>query len=80
MLENPDCLRKLIAVTGAKSTDLVNQEGVENLCAKCDRFAREWAPVADKLWKENKHPNPKTQYYRDTPEAKTEKPDDIVTQ
>jgi MoaA/NifB/PqqE/SkfB family radical SAM enzyme len=80
MLENPDCLRKLIAVTGAKSTDLVNQEGVENLCAKCDKFAREWAPVADKLWRENKHPNPKTQYYRDTPEAKTEKPDDIVTQ
>ena len=80
MLENPDCLRKLIAVTGAKSTDLVNQEGVENLCAKCDKFAREWAPVADKLWKENKHPDPKTQYYRDTAEAMKEKLDDIVTQ
>ena len=78
LLENPDCLRKIVAVTGAKSTDLVNQEGVEHLCAKCDRFAAEWAPVAQKLWDENKHPNPKTQYYRDTAEAMTEKVNDLV--
>lgn len=78
LLENPDCLRKIIAVTGAKSTDLVNQEGVEHLCAKCDKFAAEWAPVAQKLWDENKHPNPKTQYYRDTAEAMTEKVNDII--
>ncbi len=78
LLENPDCLRKIVAVTGAKSTDLVNQEGVEHLCAKCDRFAAEWAPVAQKLWDENKHPNPKTQYYRDTAEAITEKVNDLV--
>ncbi len=78
MLENPDYLRKIIKVTGAKSTDLVNQEGVENLCAKCDKFSKEWQPVADKLWAENKHPNPKTQYYRDTAEAMKEKLDDLV--
>ncbi len=78
MLENPDYLRKIIKVTGAKSTDLVNQEGVENLCAKCDKFAKEWQPVADKLWAENKHPNPKTQYYRDTERAMKEKLDDLV--
>lgn len=78
MLENPDYLRKIIKVTGAKSTDLVNQEGVENLCAKCDKFAKYWQPVADKLWAENKHPNPKTQYYRDTAEAMKEKLDDLV--
>ena len=78
MLENPDCLRKIVQITGAKSTDLVNQEGVEHLCAKCDQFAKEWQPVADKLWAENKHPNPKTQYYRDTAEAMKEKLDDIV--
>lgn len=78
MLENPDYLRKIIKVTGAKSTDLVNQEGVENLCAKCDKFAKDWQPVADKLWAENKHPNPKTQYYRDTAEAMKEKLDDLV--
>ena len=78
MLENPDCLRKIIQITGAKSTDLINQEGVEHLCAKCDKFSKEWQPVADKLWAENKHPNPKTQYYRDTERAMKEKLDDIV--
>lgn len=78
LLENPDCLRKIIKMTGAKSTDLVNQEGVEHLCAKCDKFAAAWAPVAQKLWDENKHPNPKTQYYRDTAEAMTEKVEDLL--
>ena len=78
LLENPDCLRRIVEITGAKSTDLVNQEGVEHLCAKCDKFAAEWAPVAQKLWDENKHPNPKTQYYRDTSEAMTEKVNDLL--
>lgn len=78
LLENPDCLRRIVEMTGAKSTDLVNQEGVEHLCAKCDKFAAEWAPVAQKLWEENKHPNPKTQYYRDTAEAMTEKVNDLL--
>lgn len=78
LLENPDCLRRIVEITGAKSTDLVNQEGVEHLCAKCDKFAAEWAPVAQKLWDENKHPNPKTQYYKDTAEAMTEKVNDLL--
>lgn len=72
MLENPDCLRKIIAQTGAKSTNLECAETVEQLCSKCDKFAREWAPRAEEIWKTNKHPNPKTQYYRDTPEGKAE--------
>lgn len=78
MLENPDYLRKIIKQTGAKSTDLENQEGVEHLCAKCDKFAAAWKEQADKLWAENKHPNPKTQYYRDTEEAMREKLNDLV--
>ena len=87
MLENPQILRKIVGETGAKSTDLVESETVEHLCSKCDRFASEWGPhlcakcdkfaaawkeQADKLWAENKHPNPKTQYYRDTPEGRAE--------
>ena len=78
MLENPEYLRRMIKTTGAKSTDLVNQEGVEHLCAKCDKFAAAWKPQADKLWAETKHPNPKTQFYRDTEEAMKEKLDDLV--
>lgn len=72
MLENPDCLRKIVKDTGAKSTDLISPESVETLCSRCDKFAKEWAPVADELWKNNPHPNPKTQYYRDTPEGRAE--------
>lgn len=78
MLENPDYLRRIIKQTGAKSTDLENQEGVEHLCAKCDKFAAAWKEQADKLWAENEHPNPKTQYYRDTEEAMREKLNDLV--
>ena len=72
MLENPECLRKIIAQTGAKSTDLIEPESADQLCSKCDRFASAWKPVADELWNSTKHPSPKTQYYRDTPEGKSE--------
>ena len=72
MLENPDYLRKMVAQTGAKSTDLIEPETADQLCSKCDRFAAAWKPVAEELWASTKHPNPKTQYYRDTPEGKKE--------
>lgn len=65
LLENPQCLRKMIQETGAKSTDLEAPEDVETLCSRCDRFAAAWEPVADELWKSRTHPNPKTQFYRD---------------
>lgn len=50
MLENPDRLRALIEKTGAESTDMLSPESSEHLCSKCDAFAREWAPTAEKLW------------------------------
>jgi hypothetical protein len=65
MLENPHILRKIIKETGAKSTDLVCKESVDELCAKCDDFSKEWAPVAKDLWDNNKHPKTYTQYYKD---------------
>ena len=65
MLENPHILRKMINETGAKSTDLVYKESVEELCAKCDDFSKAWAPVAKELWDNNPHPKTHTQYYRD---------------
>lgn len=55
MLENPECLRAMIKESGAKSTDMIAPEDVEQLCGKCDKFAEEWAPVAEQLWKDNKH-------------------------
>ncbi len=65
MLENPHILRKIINETGAKSTDLVYKESVEELCEKCDDFSKAWAPVAKDLWENNSHPKTFTQYYKD---------------
>ena len=54
MLENPELLRDMVARTGAHSTDLQSPETVEHLCAKCDRYAKEWRPVAEELWDKDK--------------------------
>ena len=62
MLENPHILREMVKCTGACSTDHV-PETVEELCGKCDAYAAEWHPVAERLWADNPHPKPKTQYY-----------------
>lgn len=72
MLENPDYLCKIVKETGAKSTDLIDQESAEDLCAKCRKFAEEWAPVAKEVWESTPHKPSKTYYYRDTPEGKAE--------
>ncbi len=72
MLENPECLRSIIKRTGAKSTNLLEEETAEMLCSKCDKFAKEWAERAESIWNSHSHPNPKTQYYRDTEEGKAE--------
>ena len=66
MLENPEKLRAIIKETGAKSTDLIVSEDVETLCARCDEFSKAWQPVADEIWRTNKHPKTHTQYYRDS--------------
>jgi MoaA/NifB/PqqE/SkfB family radical SAM enzyme len=63
MLENPELLQKIVGATGAQSTDLGAPEAVEDLCAKCKAYAQEWKPVSARIWKDNPHPNPKTQYY-----------------
>lgn len=51
MLENPDVLPRLVKETGAKSTDLQSPESAGSLCGKCHKYAAEWAPEADRLWK-----------------------------
>ena len=50
MLENPEKLREMVKKTGAKSTDMQSPESAEHLCAKCDAYAVNWAPTAEKLW------------------------------
>lgn len=53
MLENPEKIKGMVAKSGAHSTDLQSPESVEHLCAKCERYAENWKPVADNLWKGN---------------------------
>ncbi len=65
MLENPQILRKIIKESGAKSTDLLVAEDVDELCGRCDKFAAEWAPVAQEVWESRPHKKTKTYYYRD---------------
>lgn len=50
MLENPEKLRQMVAETLVHSTDLQSPESVEHLCCKCDCYAANWTPTADKLW------------------------------
>ena len=55
MLENPEILQKLVKETGAKSTDLEAPESAEHLCGKCVEYAKNWKPVAERVWNED-HP------------------------
>ena len=52
MLENPECLRRMVTGCGAHSTDPMSPESVEHLCGKCDPYAARWAPEAETLWRE----------------------------
>ncbi len=50
MLENPEKLRRMVSESGARSTDPMSPESAEHLCAKCDRYAAQWAAAAESLW------------------------------
>ena len=50
MLENPQILRRLVKEAGASSTDYQDPEEVDHLCDKCEPYAENWTPTADRLW------------------------------
>lgn len=50
LLDNPECLPKMVQRSGAHSTDLQDPEDVEALSEKCVEAAEKWKPVADELW------------------------------
>lgn len=50
MLENPEKLREIVEKTGAHSTDPQSPETADHLCGKCDAYAANWTPTADRLW------------------------------
>lgn len=53
MLENPEALVKIVDSVKAKSTDLESPESACHLCGKCESYAKDWAPVAERLRGEN---------------------------
>ena len=72
MLENPECLKRMVESCGAHSSDHIHEESADELCRKCMNFAKEWAPEAERIWNSTEHKDTHTQYYRDTPEGKAE--------
>lgn len=72
MLENPQLLRKMVKETGAYGTNDESEESVDHLCAKCDDYAKKWAPVADEIWASQTHKPHKyenyTKLHREHPE------------
>ena len=72
MLENPDMLRAMVEATGAHQTNQESPEEVDHLCAKCDDYAREWAPVADEIWASQTH---RKATYENYTEEKREHPE-----
>lgn len=55
VLDNPGALTKLVAESGAKSTDYQAQESAQEYSDKCVERAAAWANVADELWKQSGH-------------------------
>ena len=53
MLENPQILPKLVAATGAHSTDPQAPETADTLCTRTTGYAADWTPVAEELWKQS---------------------------
>ncbi|MCD7818882.1 MAG: pyrroloquinoline quinone biosynthesis protein PqqE, partial [Lachnospiraceae bacterium] len=51
---------------GAHSTDLQAPETVEHLCGKCEDYAKDWAPYAEKIWNENHFVKKGYTNYKDT--------------
>ena len=63
MLENPQLLREMVEKTGAHQTNEEAPESAEHLCAKCDDYAKNWAPVAEEIWASQKHKRPSYENY-----------------
>lgn len=56
MFENPDVLPKMVAESGAMSTDLIEKESPEQLREKTQAAAEAWSPVADRIWNDSDDP------------------------
>lgn len=52
LLDNPHKLSMMVHNSGAKSTEMLHPEDVDELTAKCKDISEKWAVNAEKLWEE----------------------------
>ncbi|MBE6031824.1 MAG: radical SAM protein [Clostridiales bacterium] len=64
LLDNPGRLAAMVDEAGAHSTDILNPEDVHDLAAKTVEVAEKWAPVADRLWKENREARARGEFHK----------------
>lgn len=50
LLDNEGKLAEMVHRSGAHSTDLLDPENVDSLCAKCHEISKDWGKTADRLW------------------------------
>jgi MoaA/NifB/PqqE/SkfB family radical SAM enzyme len=50
LLDNPEKLRGMVKRSGAKSTQLLDEEDVDSLADKCEEASKAWAKRADEIW------------------------------
>jgi MoaA/NifB/PqqE/SkfB family radical SAM enzyme len=55
LLDNPEKLESMVIESGARSTEVLHTEDVQDLCRKCHKASENWAGPAAKLWKESGH-------------------------
>ena len=60
ILDNPGELARLVAESGAASTNPVGGEEASVLCEKCRPTAEAWEPVAERLWNNPQDPRHET--------------------
>ncbi|QRN86797.1 radical SAM protein [Clostridia bacterium] len=53
LLDNPECLRKMVLESDVHSTQPLDKEDVRDLTDKTKKVAEEWSVVADRLWQNN---------------------------
>ena len=51
VLDNPERLTRMVEQSGARSTDILAPETAREYSDKCVARAKDWAPVADELWR-----------------------------
>jgi MoaA/NifB/PqqE/SkfB family radical SAM enzyme len=62
LLDNPNKLKEMVHLSGAKSTQPIDRESVDDLTEKCMDISNRWAPIANHLYKTSPTISPKAKH------------------